>query len=91
MPPRVTVVVSQGQSLNPAKRGLEEDIVAGLLGQAGVDVTVVPHLYDLQPDGTGVLCLQGITGHMILLSWLFPRAARWTLDRHGVHGHKVLR
>jgi len=88
MPTRVTVIVSQGQSLHPAKRGLEEEIVAGMLGEPGVDVAVIPNLYDLESDGTGVLCLQGVSGPIILLSWLFERAARWTLDRHGVHGHE---
>ena len=88
MPQRLTVVVSQGQSQNPAKRSLEEDIVGGLLGEPGIDVTVIPNLYDLQPDGTGVLCLQGITGDMVVAAWLFPRAIRWTLDRHGVHGEE---
>jgi NAD-dependent dihydropyrimidine dehydrogenase PreA subunit len=88
MAKRITVVVSQGQSLNPAKRKLEEDLVAALVMQGGVDVTVVPNLYDLAPDGTGMLCLQGIAGDMIVLSWLFPRAARWTLDRNGIHGQE---
>ena len=39
----------------PAKRQLEEDIVAGLLMEPGIDVVVIPHLYDLKPDGTGML------------------------------------
>jgi len=86
MAKRITVVVSQGQSQNPAKRALEEEVVAGLLGQRGVDVNVVPHLYDLAPDGTGILCLSGIAGDMIVCSWLYPRAAQWILDRHGVRG-----
>ena len=50
---KLTVVISQGQSANPAKRKLEEDVVAGLLFERGVEVTVVPNLYDLTPDGTG--------------------------------------
>jgi NAD-dependent dihydropyrimidine dehydrogenase PreA subunit len=33
-----------------------------------------------------MLALQGIPGDMIVLSWMFERAARWTLDRHGVRG-----
>jgi NAD-dependent dihydropyrimidine dehydrogenase PreA subunit len=33
-----------------------------------------------------MLCLQGITGDMVLCSWLFPRAAHWILERNGVHG-----
>lgn len=86
MAKRVTVVISQGQSANPAKRGLEEALVAELLGVPGVEVTVVPHLYDLKPDGSGMLCLQGISGDIIVLSWLFPRAAHWILDRNNVQG-----
>jgi NAD-dependent dihydropyrimidine dehydrogenase PreA subunit len=86
MAKRLTVVVSQGQSANPAKRKLEEDIVGGLLFQQGVEVTVIPNLYDLTPDGTGMLCLQGIAGDMVLCSWLFPRAAHWILERNGIHG-----
>jgi NAD-dependent dihydropyrimidine dehydrogenase PreA subunit len=83
---RLTVVISQGQSANPAKRKLEEDLVGGLLFQQGVEVTVIPNLYDLAPDGTGMLCLHGITGDMVLCSWLFPRAAHWILERNRIHG-----
>jgi len=84
----LTVVVSQGQSSQPAKRRLEEEIVAGLLMERGIEVTVVPHLYDLTPDGTGMLCLQGITGDMVVVSWLFARGAFWTLDRNGIRGRE---
>lgn len=86
MASKLTVVVSQGQSASPIKRKLEEEIVAGLLFERGMEVTVIPHLYDLPPDGTGMLCLQSIPGDMVLLSWLYPRAAHWTLDRNNVHG-----
>ena len=85
---RISVVLSQGQSQNPAKRQLEEDIVAGLLMEPGIDLVVVPHLYDLRADGTGMLALQGIGGNMILLGWLFERAIRWTLDRFGIRGQE---
>jgi NAD-dependent dihydropyrimidine dehydrogenase PreA subunit len=87
---RIAVVVSQGQSANPAKRQLEEDIVAGLLMEPGIDVVVIPHLYDLKADGTGMLALRGIMGNMIVLSWLYERAARWTLDRFGIRGQEGL-
>lgn len=82
----ITVVVSQGQSHHPAKRQLEEDIVAALLGERGVDVTIVPHLYDLRKDSSGMLYLEGVTGDMVVCSWLYPRAAHWTLDRNGIRG-----
>ncbi|MCE9604510.1 MAG: ferredoxin family protein [Planctomycetia bacterium] len=84
----LTVVVSQGQSAQPAKRRLEEEIVAGLLFERGLEVTVVPHLYDLTPDGTGMLCLQGIAGDIVVVSWLFSRGAFWTLDRNGIRGRE---
>jgi len=87
---RIAVVVSQGQSANPAKRQLEEDIVGALLMEPGIDIVVIPHLYDLKADGTGLLALQGIRGNMIVLSWLYDRGARWTLDRFGICGREGL-
>lgn len=85
---RISIVVSQGHSKNPQKRDLEEGIVTGLMFEPGFDVTVVPNLYDLKPDGTGLLALQGIRGNVIVCSWLFERAAHWILDRNGIHGHQ---
>jgi NAD-dependent dihydropyrimidine dehydrogenase PreA subunit len=86
MAKKLTVVISQGQSANPIKRKFEEDLVGALLFERGLEVTVIPHLYDLAPDGTGMLCLQSIPGDVVVLSWLFPRAAHWTLDRNGIRG-----
>jgi NAD-dependent dihydropyrimidine dehydrogenase PreA subunit len=86
MAKKITVVISQGQSAHPEKRHLEEALVGALLMERGVEVTVIPNLYDLAPESTGMLCLQGITGDMIVASWLFPRAAHWTLDRNGIKG-----
>lgn len=86
MAKRISVVVSQGQSQNPAKRDLEESIVTQLIMESGIDVTVVPHLYDLTADGTGMLAMKSINGNMVVVSWLFERAAHWILDRNGIHG-----
>ena len=85
---RIAVVISQGQSQNPKKRQLEEDLVTKLMFEAGLDVTVIPHLYDLKPDGTGILALRGIKGDFVICSWLYDRAARWILDPAGVEGHE---
>jgi NAD-dependent dihydropyrimidine dehydrogenase PreA subunit len=87
---RISVVLSQGQSQNPAKRQLEEEIVAGLLTEPGIDLVVIPHLYDLRADGTGMLALQGIGGNVMVLGWLYERAIRWTLDRFGIRGQEGL-
>ncbi len=84
---RLTVVLSQAQGKNPARRALEESIVAALILEPGVEVSVIPHLYDLGADHTGRLFLEGVGGDMVVLSWLYPRAAFWVLDRDGVKGH----
>ncbi len=84
---KVTVVIAQSPGKNPVKRNVEETIAATLLLDPQVDVSLVPHLYDLTPDHSGMLFLKSVRGDMILLSWLFPRAARWILDRNAVKGH----
>src|SRR5262245_6161443 len=86
---RLTVVLSQAQGKNPAKRALEESIAAALILEPGLDVSIIPYLYDLGPDHTGRLFLESVKGDMLVLSWLFPRAAFWLLDRIGVKGHFV--
>jgi NAD-dependent dihydropyrimidine dehydrogenase PreA subunit len=85
--PRLTVVLSQAQGKNPAKRALEESIAAALILEPGLDVSIVPYLYDLGPDHTGRLFLESVRGDMVVLSWMFPRATFWLLDRDGIKGH----
>lgn len=83
---RLTVVLSQAQGKHPGKRALEESIVAALILESGLDVSVIPYLYDIGPDHTARLFLDSIHGDMVLLSWLYPRAAFWVLDRDGIKG-----
>jgi NAD-dependent dihydropyrimidine dehydrogenase PreA subunit len=84
---RLTVVLSQAQGKNPAKRALEEALAAALLMEPGLDLSIVPYLYDLDADHTGRLFLESISGDMAVLAWMYPRAAFWLLDRDGVKGH----
>ena len=86
MAKRLSVVLSQSQSKNPQKRQLEEDIITGLMFQNGVEVSVVPHLYDLKGESTGMLALHGISGDLVVISWLYSRAAHWILDRNDIRG-----
>lgn len=83
---KITVVIAQAQGKNPAKRQLEEELAARLLMEPGVDCSLVPHLYDMSHDHTGMLFLRSVPGDVVFLSWLYPRAAFWTLDRAGVRG-----
>ena len=87
MAKRISVVVSQSPSKTPGKRKLEEDIVAGLLFENGIDVTIIPNLYDIKPNSTGMMALQSIGGNTVVCSWMFERAAHWILDRNSVNGH----
>jgi len=85
---KVTVVISQAQGKNPTKLALEEELAAQLLMAPYADVSLVPHLYDLSADHTGMLFLKSVPGDLVVLSWLYPRAARWILDRSGVKGQE---
>ncbi len=83
---RLTVVLSQAQGKVPAKRALEESIAAALILEPGLDVSIVPYLYDLDANHTGRLYLESVTGDMVVLSWMYPRATFWLLDRVNVKG-----
>jgi NAD-dependent dihydropyrimidine dehydrogenase PreA subunit len=84
---RLTVVLSQAQGKNPGRRALEESIAAALILEPGLDVSIVPYLYDLDAEHTGRLFLESIQGDMVVLAWMYPRAAFWLLDRDGIKGH----
>lgn len=83
---KITVVISQAPGKNPGKRHLEEEIATQLILSGVAEVSVVPHLYDLTADHTGMLWLKSLKGDLIVLGWLYPRAIRWVLDRNGVKG-----
>ncbi len=83
---RLTVVLSQAQGKNPARRALEESIVAALLMEQGLDVSVIPYLYDLDANHTGRLFLESVAGDMVVIGWMYPRATYWLLDRVGIKG-----
>ena len=81
---KTTVVLAQGDRCSSAQRELEEQLVALLIMESGVEMTVIPHPETLTPESTGKLCLEGITTDMILLSWLAPSAAHAVLERCGI-------
>lgn len=87
MPERLlTVVISAGQSRNPDKRNLEKQIATQAAELPGVRVLQIPHLYDLDPKGETFEALRSLNEDLVLLSWLYDRAAHWVLDRNGVRG-----
>src|SRR5262245_27132753 len=85
---KLTVVIAQAPGKNPNKRQLEEDIAAQLMIEGVADVSLVPHLNDLASDDSGALWLRSIRGDVVVLAWLYPRAADWILDRMGIKGRE---
>ena len=83
---KLTVVISQHQGKHPVKRQLEEELAMHWMLDGDVEVSIVPNLYDLAHDHSGILFLQGITGDVVVLGWLYPRAIQWTLDRANIKG-----
>lgn len=81
-----TVVISKGQSRNPQKRDLEQRIAEAAQEFDGVNVLVVPHLYDLPKGSESFKKLAAIEGDVVVVSWIFSRAAHWVLDRNGFQG-----
>ncbi len=81
-----TVVISKGQSRHPQKRQLEQQIAEAAEKFAGVNVLVVPHLYDLPRDSASFQQLSEIECDLIVVSWIYSRAAHWVLDRNGIQG-----
>lgn len=86
--PQPTVVISQHQGKNPAKRQLEEELATALSSDGNVAVALVPHLYDLSAQHSATEFLRSLPGDLIVLSWLYPRSIRWILDRQNVRGHE---
>lgn len=85
---KLTVVICQAQGRNPVKRQLEEDILAALMADGDVDVSLLPHLYDMPQNHSGMEFLRSVPGPLLVLGWLYERAIRWTLDRAEIRGHE---
>jgi len=85
---KLKVVIAQSPGKNPTKRHLEEEIATQLMLRNVAEVSLVPHLYDLTPDHSGLLWLKSLGGDIVVLAWLYPRAIHWILDRNGVKGRE---
>jgi len=83
---KLTVIISEARPGEPQRPALQRELAAVLHDWAGVDVAIMPHLYDLGPDGPGVEYLRSVGGDMAVLSHLYPRAAFWVLDANEVRG-----
>jgi NAD-dependent dihydropyrimidine dehydrogenase PreA subunit len=86
MTKKLTIIISEDRNDHSSQKSLQQALLAGLSTGVDVEVSVLPHLYDLVPDGPAMQYLQSIEGHMIVLAWLYPRAIYWLLDANRIRG-----
>lgn len=86
MADRIPVIFSKDRTVQADRALLEKQLIEGLSQWPEVELTVVPHLYDLSADGPGMRLVQSIPGDLIVLAWLYPRSAFWVLDANRVRG-----
>ncbi len=80
------IIISDSRSTESARQSLQQELTASLADWPQVEVAAVGHLYDLSPDGPAMRYLQSCEGDVIVLAWLYPRAAYWMLDANRVRG-----
>jgi NAD-dependent dihydropyrimidine dehydrogenase PreA subunit len=81
-----TIAICTNRNTAPAQQTLEQALIDSLSQWPGLKVIVLPHLYDLAPTGPAIRRLQSLSGDLIVLAWLYPRAAYWILDANGIRG-----
>ena len=86
MAEKLSVIISQTPRDDAAGQSLQDALAARLADWPEVELSLLPHLYDLAPGGPAVQFLQAIRGEMVVFSWLYPRAAFWVLQANDVGG-----
>ncbi len=83
---RLNLIISRRRKTQQHGAELEQQLAEMLSGRDALHVALVPHLYDLAPDGPVVRHLRALEGHMAVVAWLYPRAAYWVLQANGIIG-----
>ena len=81
-----TVILSEDRNTEAVRKELEDRLTSQLMRRGDVDLTIVPHLYDLSSDGPVTEFIQSVPGDMVVLSWLYARSAYWILHNNGIRG-----
>jgi len=84
MAERITVVISLVGTAS--RRDFEEKMIADLLIQDSVDLTIIGELSQLAEDTTGLLCLEGIKGSFVLVTDISPPVAHDLLFESQIRG-----
>ncbi len=65
---------------------LHRSLARRLAAVPGLKVALCPHLYDLAPQGPTLEYLRSVSTDLVVVAELYPRAAFWLLDAHGIRG-----
>ncbi len=82
----ITLILCDLPNARRSKETLEAQLQSLSNLRPGVELVVTPHLYDLAPNGPTVEHLQSISGDLIVLAGLYPRAAYWALAANAIEG-----
>ena len=82
----ITILLAKGRPEPPVSQSLENELLDALKKRSGIQLLTIPHLYDLQEEGPIMERLRAIPGNLIVLAWLYPRAAYWVLDANEIRG-----
>jgi NAD-dependent dihydropyrimidine dehydrogenase PreA subunit len=82
----LSIILCRDRNQRTEQEVLVAALTAAMERRPQCDVTVLPHLVDLAPNGPGMRLLRSISGPMVVLAWLYPQAAFWVLDANGVRG-----
>lgn len=84
MAPRLPIVIASGNALSSSQADWEQSLVTELIMAPSLDAAIVHSLEQIQPDSTDDLCLQGLKGDFVLLSWSTPASIPDELARLGI-------
>jgi len=86
MPEKTTVILCRSRPPAPEAQSLDAALIAQLAARPRLDLCILPHLYDLAPEGPGIELLRCVPGDMIVLARLYRRAAFWLLEANEISG-----
>ena len=78
---RLPVILAQSSSRSPKQSAAEEGWITHLIFESRLDATLISDLSTVTENSTDQLCLEGIKGDFLLLSWLPSSECMQHLER----------
>lgn len=86
---RLTVVISQVSQGTSKQQALEASLIAELIGRAGIDVSLIGPLSQVEHSATDRLVLEGISGDFAVVTWLSADQAMEQLATLHISGRRT--